>query len=260
MDLPAARPQAVAAELEDLLGTPAADMLRISAKSGAGVQDVLARVVSDIPAPAGKAEAPLRALVFDSHYDSYRGVIAYVRVVDGQLGSRDMLQLMATGSRFEPVETGIFSPAMQAGDGLSAGEVGYVATGLKSVQECRVGDTITIARNAAQEPLPGYRQARPMVFAGIYPVNNEDYGDLRDALEKLQLNDASLSFEPETSPGAQLRFPRRLPGAVPHGDRAGKAGARIRPRYPGDSARRGIRGAAAERREFDGGQSGATAG
>ncbi len=206
VDLPAARPENVAQELEDLLGTPAEVMLRISAKRGTGVRELLERAIVDIPPPDGVADAPLRALVFDSHYDPYKGVVAYVRIVDGRLDKRAPLQLMSTGSRFQPVEIGIFSPAMQTRDGLSAGEVGYVATGFKTVKECRVGDTITSAPQAAPEPLPGYQLAKPMVFAGIYPVNNEDYGDLRDALEKLQLNDASLSFEPETSQALNFGF------------------------------------------------------
>ncbi|MDE0609778.1 MAG: translation elongation factor 4 [Anaerolineaceae bacterium] len=206
VDLPAARPDNVAQELEDLLGTPANDMLRISAKRGTGVRELLERAIVEIPPPVGVPDAPLRALVFDSHYDPYKGVVAYVRIVDGRLDKRAVLQLMSTGSRFQPVEIGIFSPTMQTRDGLSAGEVGYVATGFKTVKECRVGDTITSAPQAAPEPLPGYQLAKPMVFAGIYPVNNEDYGDLRDALEKLQLNDASLSFEPETSQALNFGF------------------------------------------------------
>ncbi len=206
VDLPAARPDNVAQELEDLLGTPANDMLRISAKRGTGVRELLERAIVEIPPPDGVPDAPLRALVFDSHYDPYKGVVAYVRIVDGRLDKRAVLQLMSTGSRFQPVEIGIFSPTMQTRDGLSAGEVGYIATGFKTVKECRVGDTITSAPQAAPEPLPGYQLAKPMVFAGIYPVNNEDYGDLRDALEKLQLNDASLSFEPETSQALNFGF------------------------------------------------------
>ncbi len=206
VDLPAARPDFVAQELEDLLGTPADDMLRISAKSGKGVRDLLEKAIVEIPPPGGVPEEPLRALVFDSHYDSYKGVVAYVRIVDGQLDKRAWLQLMSTGSRFQPVEIGVFSPTMQTRDGLSAGEVGYIATGFKTVKDCRVGDTITSLQQAAPEALPGYQLAKPMVFAGIYPVNNEDYGDLRDALEKLQLNDASLSFEPETSQALNFGF------------------------------------------------------
>jgi GTP-binding protein LepA len=206
IDLPAARPDDVGKELEDLLGTPAEDILRISAKNGIGVQDVLELVIRHVPPPKGSLEAPLRALVFDSHYDSYKGVVAYIRVVDGVLRKRDVLKLLATDTRFEPIEVGVFTPAMIPVDSLSAGEVGYVATGLKTVQECRVGDTITLAVGGALEPLPGYKRVKPMVFAGIYPTDNDDYQDLRDALDKLQLNDSSLVYEPETSQALNFGF------------------------------------------------------
>lgn len=206
IDLPAARPDDVGKELEELLGTPAEDILRISAKNGIGVQDVLELVIAHVPPPKGSLEAPLRALVFDSHYDSYKGVVAYIRVVDGVLRKRDVLKLLATDTRFEPIEVGVFTPAMIPVDSLSAGEVGYVATGLKTVQECRVGDTITLAANGAQEPLPGYKRVKPMVFAGIYPTDNDDYQNLRDALDKLQLNDSSLVYEPETSQALNFGF------------------------------------------------------
>ena len=206
IDLPAARPDDIAIDVEDLLGIDESEMLRISAKSGIGVQDVLETVIEKLPPPTGDPEAPLRALVFDSHYDAYKGVVAYVRVMDGKVGKRDHLLLMATGARFEPVELGIFNPAMQPIDELGAGEVGYIATGLKTVRECRVGDTVTLANTGAQTPLPGYKQVKPMVFAGIYPTNNDEYSELRDALEKLQLNDASLVYEPETSQALNFGF------------------------------------------------------
>ena len=206
IDLPAAVPDEVAQEIEDLLGTPAEDILRISAKSGIGIQDVLEKVVTDVPPPEGDIEKPFRALVFDSHYDVYKGVVAYVRIIDGSVTKRDSLTLMATGSKFDPVEMGVFAPNMQVINDLSVGSVGYIATGLKTVQECRVGDTITLTHNGAKEALPGYTQVKPMVFAGIYPTENDDYADLRDALEKLQLNDASLSFEPETSQALNFGF------------------------------------------------------
>ncbi|MDZ4770412.1 MAG: translation elongation factor 4 [Chloroflexota bacterium] len=206
IDLPAARPDEVAQEIENLLGVPAEDILRISAKQGIGIREVLEAVVARVPAPKGNANAPLRALVFDSHYDSYKGVVAYVRVVDGQLDARPMFKLMATDARFESVEIGIFSPGMRPIDILTVGEVGYVATGFKSVQECRVGDTVTLAVNGATEILPGYAQAKPMVFAGFYPIDNDDYAVLRDSLEKLQLNDAALVFEPETSQALNFGF------------------------------------------------------
>jgi GTP-binding protein LepA len=206
IDLPAARPDEVAQEIENLLGTPAEDILRISAKSGIGIQDVLEAVVKGVPPPKGDENAPLRALVFDSHYDSYKGVVAYVRVVDGTVDGRTALKLMATQAQFEPIEMGVFSPRMRPIDVLRAGEVGYVATGFKTVRECRVGDTITTVLHGTSETLPGYKQVKPMVFAGLYPVDNDDYAQLRDALEKLQLNDASLVFEPESSQALNFGF------------------------------------------------------
>lgn len=206
IDLPAARPEDIAQELEDLIGTPAEEILLISAKSGIGVTDVLDKVIEQVPPPRGDSDAPLRALVFDSHYDSYKGVVAYIRVVDGTISPRDDLKLMATGARFEPIEMGVFTPAMLPVKELAAGEVGYIATGLKTIQECRVGDTITLNVKGAEKPLPGYKQIKPMVFAGVYPTDNDEYSDLRDALEKLQLNDASLVYQPETSQALNFGF------------------------------------------------------
>ena len=206
IDLPAAHPDQIAQDLEDLLGIPKEDMVRVSAKTGHNVQAVLDAVVQRVPPPKGDAAAPLQALIFDSHYDSYKGVIAYVRIVNGRLGRRDALSMMSTGISFDPVEIGIFSPNMKPTDELQAGEVGYVATGLKTVQECRVGDTITAKVNGAPEPLPGYKEAKPMVFAGFYPVDAEDYPALRDALDKLKLNDASLVYEPENSQALNFGF------------------------------------------------------
>jgi GTP-binding protein LepA len=206
IDLPAARPDDVAREVEELLGISADDMLRISAKNGIGVEDVLKAVIERVPPPTGEPNSPLRALVFDSHYDAYKGVVAYIRVIDGRVTMRDVLRLMATGAKFEPVEIGVFSPTMTPVGELTAGEVGYIATGLKTVRECRVGDTVTLAVTPAQSPLPGYEQVKPMVFAGIYPTNNDDYAQLRDALEKLQLNDASLVYEPESSQALNFGF------------------------------------------------------
>ena len=206
IDLPAAQPELVAREVQDLLGTAIEDMPRISAKSGSGVTDVLERVIADVPPPSTNPEEPFRALVFDSHYDAYKGVIAYIRVADGVLNQRQLLKLFATDARFEPVEIGVFDPVMRPVASLSAGEVGYIATGLKSVRECRVGDTITLARAGAESALPGYETVKPMVFAGIYPTHNENYADLRDALEKLQLNDASLLYQPETSQALNFGF------------------------------------------------------
>lgn len=206
IDLPAAHPDEVAEEIEDLLGIDAADVLQISAKTGLNVSSVLESVIQRVPSPRGNLEDPLRALVFDSHYDAYKGVIAYVRVVDGHLTSRMPLTMISTGAEIEPVEIGIFAPLMTPTLRLQAGEVGYIATGLKTIREIRVGDTITTPSNPAHEPLPGYTPAKPMVFAGIYPVEGEDFPLLREALEKLQLNDASLVFEPETSQALNFGF------------------------------------------------------
>lgn len=207
IDLLAAQPDAVAREIEDLLGTPIADMPRISAKNGTGVVDVLEKVIHEIPAPATDAGEAFRALVFDSHYDAYKGVIAYVRVTDGVVSkSRALLKLFATGARFEPVEIGVFDPVMRTVAELRAGEVGYIATGLKTVQECRVGDTVTLANKGTETPLPGYEKVKPMVYAGIYPTHNDEYADLRDAFDKLQLNDASLVYQPETSQALNFGF------------------------------------------------------
>jgi GTP-binding protein LepA len=206
IDMLSARPDEVAQEIEDLVGVPGEEILRISAKEGTNVQEVLKQVIARVPSPAGDPNASLRALIFDSHYDPYKGVVAYVRVVDGRLGRHTLLRLMATGATTEPVEIGVFSPQMKPTGALSAGEVGYVATGFKSVRQCRVGDTITDDQNQASKPLPGYRPAKPMVFAGLYPSEGEDYQLLRDALEKLQLNDAALTFEPETSQALNFGF------------------------------------------------------
>ncbi|MEJ2348897.1 MAG: translation elongation factor 4 [Anaerolineales bacterium] len=206
IDLPAARPDEVAAEIGNLLGVPEDQILRISAKGGVNIEAVLESVLNQIPPPRGDAGAPLSALIFDSHYDPYKGVVAYVRLVDGHITPADSLLLMSTGVDLKPVEIGIFAPEMRVAQRLEAGEVGYVATGLKTVRECRVGDTLTNAERSAPTPLPGYRKAKPMVFAGIYPVEGEDYADLKDALEKLHLNDAALVYDPETSEALNFGF------------------------------------------------------
>jgi GTP-binding protein LepA len=206
IDLISAHPEEVAEDIRGLIGASEGDIIRVSAKSGQNVEAVLEAIVNKISPPTGNKHAPLTALIFDSHYDSYKGVVAYVRVINGQIRSTDTLRLMFSGSELKPVEIGIFAPEMKPIDELSAGEVGYVATGLKTVRECRVGDTITTAVGAAQEPLPGYRKVKPMVFASIYPVENDDYANLKDALEKLQLNDASLTYEPETSQALNFGF------------------------------------------------------
>jgi GTP-binding protein LepA len=188
------------------LGISADETIYTSAKDGTGADAVLQAVVERIPPPNGQPVGPLRALTFDSHYDSYKGVIAYVRVVDGELRAGDRLMLMSNHHKVDPIEIGVFGPRMEPCDVLKAGEVGYVATGLKTLQDCRVGDTFTLAGDPASEPLPGYRPAKPMVFAGLYPADGEEYNLLRDALAKLQLNDASLQYEPETSQALGFGF------------------------------------------------------
>ncbi|HEY7067850.1 MAG TPA: translation elongation factor 4 [Chloroflexota bacterium] len=199
IDLPSADPPRVTEEIERVVGLPAEDILLASAKDGTGVDAILDAIVARVPPPGGDRHAPLRALVFDSHYDSYKGVIAYVRVVDGAVGPAQRIRLMATDTAADVLEVGVFRPTMGPVEGLAAGEVGYVATGLKDVRDVRVGDTITLAATPATEPLAGYRPAKPMVFAGLYPTASDDYHLLRDALEKLRLNDASLVYEPESS-------------------------------------------------------------
>lgn len=200
IDLPSADPDRVVQEIEEVIGIPAEDAPRVSAKSGLNVGEVLERIVTDIPAPKGESDAPLRALIFDSYYDPYKGVIVYFRVMSGTLRPGDRIRMMASGAEFDLVEVGRKSAlSMVPCDGLYAGEVGYLAASIKTVSEARVGDTITLAENPAAEPLAGYRQVNPVVFCGIYPADGAQYTDLREALEKLQLNDASLLFEPETS-------------------------------------------------------------
>jgi GTP-binding protein LepA len=206
IDLISARPQEVAREIEDLLGIPAADALFTSAKEGTGIEDVLQAAVERIPPPRGQRHQPLRALIFDSHYDSYKGVVAYLRLVDGEMRQGSPLLLMSSQLRVEPIEIGVFRPGMDPTGLLEAGEVGYVATGLKNIQDLRVGDTFTVAGEPAAAPLPGYRPAKSMVFAGLYPAEAEDYELLRDALAKLQLNDAALVYQPETSQALGFGF------------------------------------------------------
>jgi GTP-binding protein LepA len=206
IDLPAADPDGASAEVADLIGEDADRVLRISAKTGVGVEAVLDAVVERIPAPAGDPDAPARALIFDSSYDQYRGVVAFVRVVDGVFRPREQLRAMALGTRFEAQEIGFMSPAMRPVQELRAGQVGYVITGLKDVSELRVGDTLTTDRNGAQAALPGYKDVKPMVFAGLFPTDSDQYPELRDALEKLKLNDAALFYEPESSQALGFGF------------------------------------------------------
>ena len=200
IDLPSADPERVCHEIEDVIGIPAMDAPRISAKTGENVEEVMERIVTDIPAPGGNENDPLRALIFDSYYDAYRGVIVYVRIKDGQVKPGDTIRMMATGGEFTVVECGFLRATnLEPAAALYAGEVGYIAASIKDVRQARVGDTVTLKDRPAAEPLEGYRAVQPMVFCGIYPADGAHYTDLRDALEKLQLNDASLTFEPETS-------------------------------------------------------------
>lgn len=207
IDLDSAEPDRVAREVEDVIGIPALDAPRISAKKGINIEDVVERIISDVPAPAGDENAPLKALIFDSVYDSYKGIIIYVRIVDGSIKSGDTIRMMQTGAEFTVVEVGHMGASeLQLCASLSAGEVGYITASIKNVRETTVGDTVTNAENPASEPLPGYRKAVPMVFCGIYPADGARYADLRDALDKLILNDASLSFDPETSAALGFGF------------------------------------------------------
>jgi len=206
IDLPSARPDEVSQDISNLLGTPTEEIVKISAKEGINIDSILRTIVREVPPPKGDDSAPLRALIFDSHYDPYKGVVAYVRVMDGKIFPTDNLILMASSVVIKPVEIGIFAPELRPTQSLAAGEVGYVATGLKTVRECRVGDTFTLANHPAPEPLPGYRQVKPMVFAGVYPTEGADYDNLKEALEKLQLNDASLVYQPETSQALNFGF------------------------------------------------------
>ena len=207
IDLPSARPDEVIREIEDVIGLEAQDAPRISAKNGINIDSVLKKIVSHIPAPRGDEDTPLRALIFDSLYDTYKGVIAYVRVMEGSVSPGQTIHMMHTGKDYVVTELGYMSPGRHIpSDALLAGEVGYICASIKDVRNCRVGDTITLASNPADEPLPGYKKAVPMVFCGIYPADGAKYNDLRDSLEKLQLNDASLLFEPETSAALGLGF------------------------------------------------------
>jgi GTP-binding protein LepA len=206
VDLPSAEPERVADEIVDLIGGDPADVLRISAKTGEGVPDVLEAIVSRIPPPRGRPEAPPRALIFDSEFDQYRGVVAYVRMVDGSFRHRESIRAMQAGTQAEIDEAGFFTPEMRPTDLMSAGEVGYIITGIKDLAKLRVGDTLTASARAASEPLPGYREVKPMVFCGLFPIDTDRYEDLRDALERLALNDAALSYEPETSQALGFGF------------------------------------------------------
>ncbi|WP_278247815.1 translation elongation factor 4 [Alicyclobacillus tolerans] len=206
IDLPSAEPERVKQEIEDIIGLDASEAVLASAKAGIGIREILEQVVQKVPAPAGDDSQPLQALIFDSHYDSYRGVIVYLRVVNGALRKGMRVRMMATGATFEVDEVGVFRPRMTPVDELLAGEVGYFAASIKNVRDTRVGDTVTEADRPAKEPLPGYRKSNPMVFCGLYPVDSAEYQDLREALEKLELNDAALTYEPETSSALGFGF------------------------------------------------------
>lgn len=206
IDLPSADPERVRKEIEDVIGIDASEAVLASAKAGIGIEDILEQVVEKVPAPVGDPEAPLKALIFDSVYDSYRGVIAYIRVVDGSIRVGQKIKMMATGKEFEVTEVGVFSPKETPREELNVGDVGYVAASIKQVADTRVGDTITTAKNGAVEPLPGYRKMNPMVFCGLYPIDSSKYNDLREALEKLELNDSALQYEAETSQALGFGF------------------------------------------------------
>ncbi|MEG6614847.1 translation elongation factor 4 [Peptococcaceae bacterium 1198_IL3148] len=206
VDLPSADPERVKKEIEDVIGLDASNAVHASAKTGLGVEEILEQIVHNIPAPRGNNDEPLKALIFDSHYDAYKGVIANIRVMQGTLKKGMKIRMMATGAEFEVTDVGFFRPTITPTEELKSGEVGFVAASIKNVKDCRVGDTITDANNRADQPLPGYRKATPMVYCGIYPVDNVEYGDLRDALDKLSLNDAALAYEPETSDALGFGF------------------------------------------------------
>ncbi|MCM6846610.1 translation elongation factor 4 [Lactococcus lactis] len=206
IDLPAADPEMVRQEIEDVIGLDASEAILASAKAGIGIEEILEQIVEKVPAPQGEVDAPLKALIFDSVYDAYRGVILQIRVIDGSLKVGDRIQLMSNGKEFDVTEVGIFTPKAVSRDFLMAGDVGYVAASIKTVADTRVGDTVTLASNPATEGLKGYKEMNPMVFAGIYPIESNKFNDLREALEKLQLNDASLRFEPETSQALGFGF------------------------------------------------------
>lgn len=206
IDLPAADPHRVQQEIEDIIGLDASEAVHASAKAGIGIDEILEQIVEKVPAPTGDIENPLQALIFDSAYDNYRGVVLNVRIMDGMVKPGDEIMMMSNGSKYEVLEVGVFSPEAMPREHLMVGDVGYITAGIKNIQNTRVGDTITHAKNPTSEPLEGYRQLNPMVFAGLYPVDSSDYNDLREALERLQLNDASLQFEPETSQALGFGF------------------------------------------------------
>jgi len=206
IDLPSAEPERVKQEIEDVIGLDASEAVLASAKAGIGIKEILEQVVAKVPAPSGDPDKPLKALIFDSHYDAYKGVVVYVRIVDGSVRPGSQIKMFSNDKTFEVIEVGVFRPRMTTVDELNVGDVGFIVAGIKNVKDTRVGDTITDAKNPTPEPLPGYRRINPMVFCGMYPIDSSDYEDLREALEKLALNDASLRFEPETSSALGFGF------------------------------------------------------
>ena len=249
IDLPAADPDRYAAEIAHIIGCEPGDVLRVSGKTGEGVADLLDHVIAEVPPPTGDAApAPVRAMIFDSVYDTYRGVVTYVRVVDGKIVPREKIRMMSTGATHELLEVGIVSPEPKPTQGLGVGEVGYLITGVKDVRQSKVGDTVTSARNGAQQALTGYREPRPMVYSGLYPVDGSDYPDLRDALDKLQLNDAALTYEPETSVALGFGFRCGFLGLLHMEITTRAPAARVRPRSHLDRAQRRVPGGDGGRR------------
>ena len=261
MDLPQADPENAKPEIEDVIGIDATDAIPCSAKTGMGIDEILEAVVARIPAPRGNPDGPLRAMIIDSWFDSYVGVVMLVRVVDGRLAKGDRIKLMATGATYNADNLGVFTPANEPRDSLEAGQVGFIIAGIKELQAAKVGDTVTLikpgtggAAFTATEPLPGFKEIQPQVFAGLYPTEANQYDSLRDALEKLKLNDASLHYEPEVSQALGFGFRCGFLGPAAHGDRAGAAGARIRPGPDHHRAQRGLPGAQGRRRNHHGGE------
>ena len=242
IDLPAAEPDRVTDQILGVIGGTADEVLRVSAKSGEGVDTLLEAIVTRLPAPTGELTGPLRALVFDSHYDTYRGVVCHVRVVDGAMTAGDQIEFMATGEPSTADEIGTLTPAPRPGKRLGTGEVGYLITGIKEIDLIRIGDTVTHDGRPAATPLPGYREPKPMVFSGLFPSEGDDFERLREALEKLRLNDSALVYQPETSRALGFRVPLRVPRSAPHGDRPGAAGTRVRPRSGGHRPLRRVPG------------------
>ncbi len=206
IDLPAAEPERIIRQIEEVLGLPREEVILASAKEGIGIEDILEAIVTRVPPPKGDVEAPLKALIFDSYYDPYRGAVAFVRVFEGKVRPGDRIRLLSTGKEYEVTEVGAQTPKMTKFEGLSAGDVGYIAASIKDVRDVRIGDTITLSRNPVKSAIPGFRPAKPMVFAGIYPTEDTTFEELRDALEKYAINDSAITYEPESSPALGMGF------------------------------------------------------